>query len=178
MSKVIMFSRNFQKSHPKSGEPTYFVEKIWKWYHDEYSGDVRDLLLYNEKYDNLYGVDEIKNVHKFNPKLHTIRYRERFDIGDWFSPRIWIGKPYVSKQMQIAPLIQVKKVFTIRVLVQDYGKLGLQAVVTIDGNPFYDIEKLAINDGLTVVDFLKWFYNKKEEPFIGQVICWSDKVVY
>ena len=178
MSKVITFSRNFQKSHPKAGEQTYFVDRIWKWYYDEFGGDVRDLLWYNEQYDNLFGVDEMKNIHNFNPKFHTIRSGARFNIGDWFSPRIWTGKPYASKQLEIAPLIQVKRVFSIRVLVQDYGKLGLQTTISINGKPFFDIETLARNDGLSVDDFLKWFYNKKEEPFIGQIICWSDEVVY
>ena len=178
MSKVITFSRNFQKSHPKAGEPTHFVDKIWKWYYDECAGDVRDLLWYNEQYDNIFGVDEMKNIHNFNPKLHTIRGGERFNVGDWFSPRIWTGKPYSSKQLEIAPLIQVKQVFPINVLVQNFGKLGLQAVISINGKDFTNIDLLARNDGLSQQDFLSWFESKKGETFCGQIICWSDEVSY
>lgn len=30
MSRVITFSRFFPKTHPKAGNPTFFVEKFWK----------------------------------------------------------------------------------------------------------------------------------------------------
>jgi hypothetical protein len=30
MAKVRTFSRFFPKGHPKSGQPTFFVEKFWK----------------------------------------------------------------------------------------------------------------------------------------------------
>jgi hypothetical protein len=38
MSRVLTFSRVFPAYHPKAGQPTGFVEKIWKGY---YGRDIR-----------------------------------------------------------------------------------------------------------------------------------------
>lgn len=39
-------------------------------------------------------------------------------------------------------------------------------------------EKKTEFDGLSVEDFILWFYNKKEEVFEGQIICWNDDIDY
>lgn len=73
MSKVITFSRVFPSDHPRKGEPTFFVEK-----------------LYNSLYgrNNLKGYppgifidDSIRDI-----KVHTIRSGHRWKVGDKFSP--------------------------------------------------------------------------------------------
>lgn len=38
-------------------------------------------------------------------KHHTIRAGNRFKTGDYFSPRVWSGSPYNSKQLNMRPLI-------------------------------------------------------------------------
>jgi hypothetical protein len=100
MSRVITFSRYFPAHHPRCGESTYFVEKIWA-------------SLETSFLDQLADEDRIFNprlsLDVFAPKHHTIRAGHRFKAGDWFSPRVWSGKPYNSKQIQFAPDIQVKK---------------------------------------------------------------------
>lgn len=182
MAKVITYSRTFPKVHPRSGQSTFFVEKIWKWYYDYKDGDVRDLLWYNEQYDNQFGVDEIKNIHSYHPKWHTIRSGKRFKKGDKFSPRIWSGKPYASPQITIAPDITITETFDFEIKV-----LGGIISVFVDGWPFYqedgdiltgedDLRKLAENDGLTLDDFKAWF--KWGTPFDGQIICWNKDVNY
>jgi hypothetical protein len=183
MSKVRTFSREFPKGHIRQGEQTFFVEKIWKWYYDAHNGDLRDLLWYNEQYDNLFGVDAIKNVQKFEPKGHTIRKGKHFKSGDFFSPRIWTGKPYASKQIEIAPDFELKKVFDFKIEIdKDY------ICVFIDDYPFYEensrfvtqaesLQTLALNDGISVDDFKSWFKWGKI-PFDGQILCWSDNVEY
>lgn len=81
---------------------------------------------------------------------------------------------YNSKQIILCPDVEIIKIYNIRILVQDYGKIGLQTVISIEGKFFERIEELAMNDGLFIEDFLSWFYNKKEEIFVGQIICWKD----
>jgi hypothetical protein len=183
MSKVRTFSRYFPKCHIRQGEQTFFVEKIWKWYYDAHNGDVSDLLWYNEQYDNLFAVDAIKNVQNLEPKGHTIRNGKHFKSGDFFSPRIWTGKPYASKQIAIAQDFELKKVFDIKIEIDE----DLVTII-IDRKIFYEenskfctqysaLEYLAKNDGLTAEDFKSWFkWGKK--PFDGQILCWSDDVEY
>jgi len=74
---------------------------------------------------------------------------------------------------------EIKSVWNIRILVLAFpNPLGYQCVVTINGKPFYKLEQLANNDGLTLEDFIHWMYNKKEEAFEGQIICWDENIEY
>lgn len=169
MSRVITFSRQFPKTHPNCGIPTYFVEKIYK-----------SLFLMKCVPSELAPSFNfaVMNDVDYYPKHHTIRKGNRWKAGDKFSPRVWSGKPYHSKQITISSDITITKVYAIRIFVQDYGNHGLKAVISIDGKRFDRIETLAINDGLSADRFLYWFYNKKEIEFIGQIICWSDTINY
>lgn len=164
MSKVITFSRTFPAYHPKAGQPTYFVEKMHK------SPDVLspESVIYNK---------DIFNFAVYNdclPKLHTIRAGERWKKGDKFSPRVWSGEPYKSKQITIAPDIEIKwtRYFEIAdeyVYLGDLGKFSK----AVDYKTLADIAK---NDGLSVVDFQGWF--KWPRPFEGQIISWDESVSY
>lgn len=185
MARVITFSRRFPVKHPKAGQPTHFVEKI-------------QLSLYNQKLISLSKASEIaaemgiesmqyidaarEHFKTILPKGHTIRNGHRFKVGDKFSPRVWSGRPYASKQVVIGPDIEVRKTWDITIYVDYFGPLGLQATITIACQPFYDIEKLAQNDGLSVEDFLAWFaiHPKKTGPqtFEGQIICWDESISY
>ncbi len=190
MSKVITFSTKFPSYHPKAGQPTYFVEKIW------------ESLLYNElvslsKVCELsretgiggFNMNNIRNIN-FNPKNHTIRGGNRFKVGDKFSPRVWgndvnpkSGRsgPYHSKQIIIAPDIEIKKIW-------DF-EMDLNGVYSIDGKyilgEFNEDEaveiQLAKNDGFSnPADMFDWFmpnYNKPKS-FRGQIICWNENVNY
>ena len=99
------------------------------------------------------------------PKLHTIRanyplWQKRIkDVQDGYavlSIRQWTGKPYRSKQMEIARLtaddgVGVQSlVFPNRSCARigyEYGKLALSV----------DFNKLAVNDGLSLADWYDWF---------------------
>lgn len=119
MSRVLTFSRTFPSYHPRKGEPTFFVEKIFTdlfLQHDIDNSNMDEPLLENE----------IKNYYTktWEPKGHTIRSGNRWKVGDYFSPRVWgddinpkSGKKgaYHSKQIIIAPAIEVKKVWNIRI---------------------------------------------------------------
>ena len=175
MTKVRTFSRVFPKGHPREGQETFFVEKIWKWYYNHYKGDIRDLLWYNEQFDNLYGVDAIKNIHKYKAKKHTIRGGKHFKAGDVFSPRVWHDKPYRSKQLEIMPNTEIKRVYDFKIEVEgDYICLLIDNGTMV--TQLEALETLAQNDGLSLQDFKDWF--KWGTPFDGQIISWCGDEGY
>jgi len=188
MSKIIPFSRYFQKVHPKSGQPTYFVEKLWKGLiqlkPDISEFDTEILKL------NILPVIGYKNIQQFQqrlfmiePKFHTIRAGNRWKVGDKFSPRVWSGKPYCSKQIIIAPDIEIKKIFDIELINSvnsnitghDRGYWCKVDDVVISELWFNELVK---NDGLNWSDFIDWFNLKDNEIFKGQIICWNQNVQY
>jgi hypothetical protein len=157
MSKTILFSRYFPKGHPKEGKETEFIEKIWENNFVERTNEV----LLKLEFLNF-------TRHEFKPKVHTIRNGNRWEAGDKFSPRVWSGKPYCSKQITICGDLEVKKVYNF--CVDEYNDWY------INNRKLGSIERidLAINDGLLYEDMLSWF----SKPFLGQIICWSNDVNY
>lgn len=170
MSKVLTFSRHFPAYHPKKGKPTYFVEKITKSLHQ--SGlapwDIPEDIFCTE----MYWIAE--------PKNHTIRAGNRFKAGDKFSPRVWSGKPYQTKQIIIAPDIEVKKVFPFEIKLYHDGYWIDFAGNKVPIEYTADLSMLAKNDGLTVTDMIDWFINpkKKYNMMEGQIICWNENINY
>jgi hypothetical protein len=177
MSKVITFSRVFPSYHPRAGEPTYFVEKVWNGLPLKDRIVVHPDVLRSLKMD----LDALLSSQK---KHHTIRAGHRFKAGDWFSPRVWgndvnpkSGKsgPYHSKQITFAPDIQVKKVWDFKIIsgsicISDWtmsGELEMH---------HEQLELIASNDGLTKDDFLAWF--QYPNPFDGQIISWNESINY
>ncbi len=186
MSKVITFSRFFPATHPRKGEPTYFVEKMWASLG----------LKFNEKeqypiYPALNGFD-IRSVnsrevyyktcdmvhHSFKhrnqiPKHHTIRAGRGRKVGDIFSPRVWSEKPYSSKQIIFAPDIEIKQIYDINIDLH-----GIMYINSYKWNRPYD--EIATNDGLSNQEFIDWIIKPavKNKGFDGQIICWNDKIQY
>jgi hypothetical protein len=165
MSKVLTFSRVFPSYHPRKGEPTYFVEKITRSLHEQglKPWDILNKIFSNE----MYYICEAKH--------HTIRAGHRWKVGDKFSPRVWSGKPYQSKQIIIAPDIEVKKVWDFE------SKGGWIYLKSKDGNwagvgqnKFTEIAK---NDGLSYDDFKKWIKYPKDTGNM-QIICWNENIEY
>lgn len=184
MSKVITFSRTFPKGHQRDGERTHFVEKIWsslvfdcmKGFDPSCSLDEYSKSFLQDEYREYYSNTAIEYKH------HTIRTGRRYKAGDWFSPRIWSGKPYNSKQITFAPDIEIKKTWDIEIDacgVIALGEAGKQVYYIEEGVS----ERLAENDGLSELDFFGWLiapiYNaKKPKEFSGQVICWNEEIEY
>ena len=176
MARVITFSRYFQKTHPRAGEPTYFVEAL---YHSLYlmktvPKELEETFSY-EKFSTGYA------------KHHTIRAGNRFKKGDYFSPRVWSGKPYKSKQIVLAPDTEIKNVWNFEIK-NEFQADGWYNFFYLDGKfkTWDELEIIAMNDGLPLSDMVHWFkandgyFSGKENlcNFIGQVICWNDKVNY
>jgi hypothetical protein len=143
---VITLSRCFPAKHSKAGEPTQFRDAF-------YAGQV-----FNRGSECLY----------VRPKLHTIRanyplWEKRIkEVQEGYavlSIRQWTGKPYRSKQVEIATLTAENGV-------------GLQRLEFTDCRlrfPYIDSEwttmvLLAKNDGLSLNDWVEWFggYNFSE----------------
>ncbi len=122
---VITLSRYFPAKHSKAGEPTNFKEKFLK-----------------------------------GEKLHTIRAnyplweRRIRDIQEgkaYLSVRQWTGKPYWSKQVEIARLTAANGVG-----IQKLEMFDLMRPVKVDGR-LVDLMDLAHNDGLSFSDWYHWF---------------------
>ena len=182
MSRVLTFSRTFPSYHPRKGQPTYFVEKIWKFLWDNEKSNYNPLNGYFQYYDAAFPTEyfDIKeNIHQHTPKGHTIRAGHRWKVGDKFSPRVWSGKPRATKQITIAPDIEVKKVFDVNIEIT--GGIAFSFFIDRKNIPTDEVVRLAKNDGLEVNDFLNWFADhpkKKESVFTGQIICWDENINY
>lgn len=152
--RVITFSRFFPKTHPRAGEPTHFVQKI-----------LHSLLPPGYKPATELG---------YPAKFHTIRKGNRWKVGDQFSARIWTGAPYRSKQEEFAKPI----------VLQTWEIIFDNTVIKMNGMNFSmvfadpKVQNLASNDGLSLMDFWDWIRPKDGKIFVGQIICWSDKIEY
>lgn len=180
MSRVLTFSRFFPSYHARRGEPTYFVEKIWRSLLPENS-PLRPYWM-DDKW--LINDDNTKSIPwDYEPKHHTIRAGHRWKVGDKFSPCVWVlpGGRFTkgNKQIIIAPDIEVKKVWDFDII-----DLGGVDCIRIDGEPFGQFHPLAKgcqdiakNDGLTAIELIQWF--SKPSPIVQyQIICWNGSIEY
>lgn len=160
MSKVRTFSTKFPAYHSKAGEQTFFIEKLWNSILNDKSYFYRQdsLLSYYKNFIN----------NDYEPKHHTIRGGKHFKVGDFFSPRIWLGKPYRSKQIIVADDILIKKVWNFETTKSDFYLNGVE--LTYD-----QLKTIAKNDGLQIGDFEEWF---NAPNFSGQIICWNKNINY
>lgn len=179
MAKVITFSTVFPAYHPKKGRPTFFVQNFWRSIgffpipEPKLSQYAKDLMLFKDA------------INLGTEKHHTIRSGKRFKAGDYFSPRIWSGKPYNSKQIILAPDVKIKKVWEIEMF--EAHPMGQKTFPTtfINNKQVRDTlmeAELAQNDGLYVGDLEDWFTKspefKKTKRFSGQIICWNAAIKY
>lgn len=169
MAKVLTFSRVFPAYHPKHGQHTYFVEKFL-------SSLNFAPVDFSEQLSNIVDVFGYFNG-EYAPKNHTIRAGYRFKTGDYFSPRVWSGKPYNSKQIVLCLDVEVKKVWDFEITDRGYVYVSGNRIWTDLNTPLIDdVKKIANNDGLSSEDLLSWF--KYPKPFKGQIICWNENINY
>lgn len=184
MSKVITFSRVFPSYHPRAGEPTYFVEKIVAGLvRCEVNGCGTELIK-SLRNNDLLSISTLYELYKGTYgsfKYHTVRSGHRWKVGDKFSPRVWSGKPYRSKQIQFAPEIEVKKVWDLKIVKETDGILESYEMMIDDKWFISSYQEIWTNDGLTYNDFCDWFKMdkaKNDVHFDGQIISWSDQINY
>lgn len=188
MSKVLTFSRYFPAYHPKAGQPTFFVEKIWDSIGFKYKAASISKRPILERLNDDLPITTIQNFTReiddsvTESKHHTIRAGHRFKAGDKFSPRVWSGKPYRSKQIIIAPDIEVVKTWDFEMIGINWDTEYSEIMMSIDGQERMNPVLLATNDGLTYDDFYRWFTLsadfKKTKVFSGQIICWNENINY
>ena len=191
MAKVLTFSRTYPSYHPRKGEQTFFVQKIWNNILKGGNTSYYEICSLNNGLDNGRTLWDfwmsIKEDEITESKGHTIRASHRFKVGDKFSPRIWSGKPYCSKQIIIAPDIEVKKVWNFEIKNEFQGD-GFYNFFYLDGifQSWKEMEEISKHDGLELEDFVHWFkandgYFSGEEytcSFDGQIICWDESINY
>lgn len=170
------FSTKFPKGKGSlSGEPTYFVEKIW------YGIEVNGLLPYSDimewiespngivpsKLGKSFKYEELTSSQK-NPKFHTIRvdkknqWKRRDDIH-------FVIKKRTPFCFHFAPSLTCISTQHISI---KYYKNNVFPVIKIDGRKLRPFEMvfLALNDGFdNLVDFLLWF----NSDFEGKIIHWT-----
>lgn len=111
-------------------------------------------------------------------KIHTFRE----DPGKWaynmelinshnaeLSIRRWIGRPYHTPQLEVKRL----KKNRYPAGANDMGLRCRAATVFIDGKRILNVEQLAANDGMTLDDFVSWFF-KTSNTFEGVIIHFTD----
>jgi hypothetical protein len=153
MSKVITFSRTFPKYHPRAGQPTNFKEKLLTSLY----------LMKRISHDQAVAFNLIDHEDRIihAPKSTTVRAGFRWKENEYFSPREWSGKSYVSKQNKLFEDLRIETIY---------------ALDFYPGDGFYfcgnrvEIDKtfIPINDGLSSLDFFHWF--DKSVPFHGQIL--------
>lgn len=191
MAKVITVSRFYPSYHPRKGEPTYFVEKIWKSLVEKsqpYSFSPSYLSPYEKEYEKHYPCtysDPLENIHNHNGKHHTIRAGKRWKTGDMASIRVWgddinpkSGRKgaYHSKQITIAPDVEVT-VYNV-----ELWKQGLDCFigqrVNETSHTLLSFGEVARNDGLDFDDLKEWFKLKEDVIIEAQIICWNKNLKY
>lgn len=139
---VITLSRHFLANHKRAGEETHFKEKF---------------LLGQDLTD--YDTPSMAKIHtiRANYPLWEKRIKEVQDGHAVLSIRQWTGKPYRSKQVEIATLTAGSGV-GIQKLCFDKDKDGVPSLKYFNINGKYiDREMLANNDGLSKEDWQEWF---------------------
>ena len=135
---VLTLSKKFPKNCKRHGKPTYFGGAVLK------------------------GLNEPINLNNWTKKIHTIRANYPFWVERIsriqegkarLSIRQWTGKPYRSKQVEIASLTADDGV-GIQKLSFSREMLSFE----IDDKGFAIPESLlAENDGLSLEDWIDWF---------------------
>lgn len=183
--KVLTFSRQFPKGHPKAGKKTYFVEAICNAFRNEEYALPLDFLKCSSH--DLFPVKEDyfeAMSYQSTRKFHTIRAGNRFKSGDMASLRVWSDKAYRSKQIEFAQ-VEVKKTWSFELRpVKESDGVFIKGY--LDGMLVHSrgASAIAQNDGLTIEDFESWFcpagtrFILSMPLFSGQIICWSDKIDY
>lgn len=133
---VITLSRHFLANHKRAGEETHFKEKF------TLGQGLTD-----------YDTPSMAKLHtiRANYPLWEKRIKEVQEGNAVLSVRQWTGKPYRSKQIEIARLTAANGVG-----IQKLEIFDLMRPAKVDGR-LVDLMDLANNDGLSFSDWYHWF---------------------
>ena len=148
---VLLLSVNYMVWHSKAGKPTGFAAAF-----------------------------------KAGIKLHTMRGNyaywarkaELINSGKMeLSIRQWEGKPYNSSQYEIARLQHLHVQRYEGYWYKEQREKGELPTFLIDGKLHEDVAQLAKNDGLSLEDWLEWFF-KKTEKVEGVILHFTEDFKY
>lgn len=147
---IIILSKRFPIKHGREGQPTNFAELL-------NSGEKKHTIRSN--YD-LWKVNE--------EKMRTGNY--------YISVRQWSGRPYRSKQVEIA---KINTPITVQRIQISYHPDNDVVSAIVDGTYFSPemCKKIAKNDGMSIKDFKEWFFGKQPDSqaiFKGCIIQFTD----
>lgn len=144
---VLIVSQYFPAWHPKAGQPTGFVEKI-------FNGEkIHTVRLNFDWWTNI--MDEVKK----GDAIISLRY--------------WSDKPYHSKQVEFKQITKNDNPDIQHVFMTDHHAEPLYEVTIDDSNYLYkwsERELLASNDGLSMNDFYDWFFFKNKDAQVSGAI--------
>lgn len=144
---VITLSKRFPTGHNRAGDLTFFHEALANALYD-----TEAILVIDDEEDI--------STQIFDRKIHTIRanyplWAKRIaevERGEaCLSIRQWTGKPYQSKQVEIARLTKEDGVGIQK------AELTNDLAECIIGGQHYSYVDIALNDGLHPADWLDWF---------------------
>lgn len=152
---VIILSQNFPATHKRAGEETHFKKKFLIGQGCPDCAIPQDL-----SGVNISDCNGCVRTYIF-PKLHTIRSKyslwekriKEVQKGQAvLSVRQWAGKPYRSKQVEIARLTADNGIGIQRLDIFDFMRPA-----KVDSSQLVDLTDLANNDGLSFSDWYHWF---------------------
>jgi len=142
---ILTLCKVFPATHSKAGEPTGFEQK-------------------------LKAKEKIHTIRYNAKNVWTGRYNDIYFGRKYLSVREWTGRPYNSEQREFAR----------------YDRIGLQNITMtysssdpvpqawVDGKEI-PVEILAKNDGLSLEEFIEWFFGgTKSNVFEGVIIHFTD----
>ena len=142
---VITLSQVFPVNHPKVGKSTRFAAKVLDTLNDQPSADRID-------------IDYKRHTIRANYPLWAKRF-EQIERGEaCLSIRQWTGKPYRSKQTEIARLTKDDGI-GLQKLVFPHDRDGMHSLSLFHIENARDTTSvtLASNDGLSTPDWRDWF---------------------
>ncbi len=137
---VITISKIFPAAHPRKGELTGFLEKFL---------------------NGQTSTGEVRKVHtiRANYPLWEKRIKEIKAGNAVLSVRQWSGRPYASKQVEIARLTALDGVEIQQLDINNLYGVNRYDVWSMDFRSCKEVPPgtIAANDGLSLNDWLSWF---------------------
>lgn len=140
---VLTLASRFPAGHLKRGQFTGFPEKV-----------IKGTKIHTFRKDSDCWAHYVELVNSHNAEL---------------SIRRWIGRPYHTPQLEVKRL----KKIGIQQVRMTWDSAIEQPTVFIDGKRILNVEQLAANDGMTLDEFVSWFF-KDSDTFNGVIIHFTN----
>lgn len=167
---ILTLCRVFPVTHSKKGQPTMFREKLL----NQIKGyDCHSVAVYDKEGNKSVMAISDRKIHTIRGNKKGVwdeRYKGISSGRKFLSIREWMGRPYNSEQKEIAQLPNIG----LQHVTMTYGSDDAYPQIWID-DKLVPIQEVAKNDGLSVEDFVEWFFgNNKGNTFEGVVIHFTD----